>query len=75
MIGQESIDRFVALLGPKGVTTDADDLTPWLSDWRGRYHGAAAAMLSPASNRAIRDLQRRTSFCSCNDTSRTCILK
>ena len=35
--------EFVALLGPKGVTTDADDLAPWLSDWRGRYHGAAAA--------------------------------
>ena len=53
MIGQESIDRFVALLGPKGVTTDADDLTPWLSDWRGRYHGAAAAMLSPASTQQV----------------------
>ena len=49
MIGQDSIDRFVALLGPKGVTTDADDLAPWLSDWRGRYHGTAAAILSPVS--------------------------
>ena len=53
MIGQDSIDRFVALLGPKGVTTDADDLAPWLSDWRGRYHGAAAAMLSPASTQQV----------------------
>lgn len=38
-----------SLLGPKGFTTDADLLSPWLTDWRGKYHGTAAAMLSPAS--------------------------
>ncbi|MGE0180597.1 MAG: FAD-binding oxidoreductase [Sphingomonas sp.] len=37
------------LLGPKGFTSDADDMAPWLADWRGRWHGRAAAMLSPAS--------------------------
>lgn len=35
--------------GPKVVTTDADDIAPWLTDWRGRYHGAAPALLSPGS--------------------------
>ena len=49
MIGQAIIDRFSALLGPKGVITDPDDIAPWVSDWRGRYHGTAAAILSPAS--------------------------
>ncbi|MCI4589229.1 FAD-binding oxidoreductase [Sphingobium sp. BYY-5] len=49
MIGQDIIDRFAALLGPKGVTNEQDDIAPWVSDWRGRYHGAAAAILSPAS--------------------------
>lgn len=53
MIGQDSIDRFVALLGPKGVVTDPDDITPWVSDWRGRYHGAAVAILSPASTQEV----------------------
>lgn len=38
-----------SLLGPKGMTTDASDLAPWLTDWRGRYHGAAQAMVSPAN--------------------------
>lgn len=38
-----------ALLGPRGFTTDAGDMAPWLTDWRGKYHGAAAAMLSPAT--------------------------
>jgi len=37
------------LLGPKGYTADAEDMAPWLTDWRRRYAGAAAAMVSPAS--------------------------
>lgn len=41
--------RLATLLGPKGMTTDASDLAPWLTDWRGRYHGAAQAMVSPAN--------------------------
>lgn len=43
------IDRLTALLGPRGITTDASDIAPWLSDWRGRYHGAALAMVAPAN--------------------------
>jgi FAD/FMN-containing dehydrogenase len=38
-------DRF----GPKTVVTDADAIAPWLTDWRGRFHGSAPAMLAPAS--------------------------
>ncbi|MEC3949168.1 FAD-binding oxidoreductase [Sphingobium sp. HWE2-09] len=53
MIEQEIIDRFVALLGPKGVITDPDDIAPWVHDWRGRYHGAAVAILSPASTAEV----------------------
>ncbi len=47
------IDRFIALLGPKGVVTDPDDIAPWVNDWRGRYHGVAAAILSPASTQEV----------------------
>lgn len=47
------IDRFVALLGPKGVVTDPDDIAPWVSDWRGRYHGAAVAIVAPASTQEV----------------------
>ncbi|WP_077148654.1 FAD-binding oxidoreductase [Sphingopyxis sp. KK2] len=45
--------RLADLLGPKGFTTDADILAPWLSDWRGKYHGRTAAMLSPASTEEV----------------------
>ena len=35
-------------LGPRGFTAAADDLAPWLTDWRGRVTGRTAALLSPA---------------------------
>ena len=45
-------------LGPNGYTADAADMAPWLTDWRGRYHGAAAAMLSPASTDEVSEIVR-----------------
>jgi FAD/FMN-containing dehydrogenase len=39
--------------GPKAVTTEADAIAPWLTDWRGRFHGAAPAMLSPATREEV----------------------
>jgi FAD/FMN-containing dehydrogenase len=36
-------------LGPKGFTAAAADLAPWLTDWRGRVTGQAAALVSPAT--------------------------
>jgi FAD/FMN-containing dehydrogenase len=44
---QELLGRLAQLLGPKGFEQDPHSLAPWLVDWRGRYRGAAAAMLSP----------------------------
>ena len=43
------IDEARALLGPKGVITDRAEVAPWVTDWRGRVHGVAAAILAPAS--------------------------
>ncbi|HEX6661419.1 MAG TPA: FAD-binding oxidoreductase [Sphingomicrobium sp.] len=36
-------------LGPKGVITDPKEIEPWVTDWRGRVHGASPAILAPAS--------------------------
>lgn len=33
----------------KTIETDAEAIRPWLTDWRGRFHGEAPAILSPAS--------------------------
>ncbi|HST36050.1 MAG TPA: FAD-binding oxidoreductase [Allosphingosinicella sp.] len=43
------LDKLAVLLGPKGFTRADETLAPWTVDWRGRYRGAAAAMLSPAT--------------------------
>ncbi len=47
------LDRLAGLLGPKGYTDDAETMAPWLTDWRGKYTGRAAAMLSPASTEEV----------------------
>jgi FAD/FMN-containing dehydrogenase len=43
------LDKLADLLGPKGFTRDPADIAPWATDWRGRYRGEAAALVSPAS--------------------------
>ena len=40
-------------LGPKAVVTDPADIEPWLTDWRGRWHGRAAAILQPQSTEEV----------------------
>ena len=47
-----------ALLGPRGLTTDSDIVTPWLTDWRGRFSGRALALASPASTEEVAALMR-----------------
>lgn len=47
------LDRLETLLGPKGFTRDQTAIVPWLTDWRGRYTGASAALLSPADTAEV----------------------
>lgn len=47
-----------AVLGPRGLTRDAELMAPWLTDWRGRYTGAARALASPASTEELSALVR-----------------
>ncbi len=52
------LTQLAALLGPKGYTDDAETMAPWLSDWRGRVHGTAPAMLSPVSTAEVQAVVR-----------------
>ena len=45
-------------LGPKAVLTDLREIEPWVTDWRGRVHGAAPAMLAPASTEDVAEIVR-----------------
>jgi FAD/FMN-containing dehydrogenase len=47
-----------ALLGSRGLTRDPELMEPWLTDWRGRYTGAARAMASPSCTDELAALVR-----------------
>jgi len=53
MIQPALIARFSELLGPSGVVTDPGDIAPWTTDWRGRFHGAAGAILAPTTTAQV----------------------
>jgi len=44
------------LLGPRGLTRDPELMEPWLTDWRGRFSGAALALASPATREEVSGL-------------------
>lgn len=52
------IDRLVMIVGHDNVLTQADDMEPFLGDWRGRYRGAARCVVRPASTAEVADLVR-----------------
>jgi FAD/FMN-containing dehydrogenase len=47
------IEQVRQKLGPKAVITDPAEIAPWVSDWRGRVHGASRAILAPASTEDV----------------------
>src|SRR5947209_2817504 len=42
--------------GSKAVITDPRDIEPWVTDWRGRVHGATPAILAPASTEEVAEI-------------------
>ncbi len=55
---KQLLETLAVRLGPKGFSAHPKDLAPWLEDWRGRYRGAAAAMLSPADTEEVAAIVR-----------------
>jgi FAD/FMN-containing dehydrogenase len=47
--GDPFLGELRAIVGPGNVLSDAADKTPYLTDWRGRYHGDALAVVRPGS--------------------------
>lgn len=46
------------LLGKRGFTSDPELVTPWLTDWRGRFTGKALGLASPADTAEVAALVR-----------------
>ena len=47
------LDKLAETLGAKGFTRDAQAMASALTDWRGRYRGAAAALAAPATREEV----------------------
>lgn len=47
------VDTARSRFGERIAITDADAIAPWASDWRGRYHGTAPALLEPADTAQV----------------------
>ena len=60
MTGGEAklIDQAGRMLGPNAVITDPKEIEPWVTDWRGRFHGATPAILAPASTEEVAQIVR-----------------
>ena len=56
-MGHAAVEAVIAAaserFGAKGVAVSPQDIAPWLTDWRGRYTGATAAVLSPATTEDV----------------------
>jgi FAD/FMN-containing dehydrogenase len=50
---QQLIAAVRARFGERAVVTDAVDIEPWLTDWRGRWYGKADAILQPESTEEV----------------------
>lgn len=46
-------DAARSLLGERGFTQDPELVTPWLTDWRGRFTGKALGLASPKSTEEV----------------------
>ena len=50
---QSLVDEVRARFGGRTSLTEAADIEPWLTDWRGRWHGKAGAILQPSSTEEV----------------------
>ncbi len=52
-LGATVHDRLMAIVGAANVLSASDDVAPYLTDWRGRYHGATLAVVKPATTNEV----------------------
>ncbi|MCF2515546.1 FAD-binding oxidoreductase [Sphingomonas sp. G124] len=50
---QQLIDSVRARFGERAAVTEPADIEPWLTDWRGRWHGRSDAILQPGSTEEV----------------------
>ena len=56
--GATMLARLAAIAGDANVITAPDDIAPYLTDWRGRYRGAARAVVRPGTADEVAQIVR-----------------
>lgn len=56
--GAALVDSLAAIVGRRHVIAPDEDQEPYLVDWRGRYHGRAAAVVKPADTAEVAEVVR-----------------
>jgi FAD/FMN-containing dehydrogenase len=50
---RETLDALARIVGDEHAIRDSDAMTPYLVEWRDRYHGKAALVLKPATTEEV----------------------
>ncbi|GAA4036066.1 FAD-binding oxidoreductase [Sphingomonas rosea] len=53
MSQQAFLDQLQNQLAPRAIVTDPERIAPWLTDWRGRWHGKASVLLEPSTTAEV----------------------
>ena len=53
MTDSQLVSRLAAIVGEAGLVTDARDIEPHLTDWRGFYHGKAIVVVRPKTTEEV----------------------
>lgn len=58
MMHEALLGRLVVCVGESYVLTSPDDQAPYMTDWRGRYHGSAYAVVRPSDVAQVSSVMR-----------------
>jgi FAD/FMN-containing dehydrogenase len=54
----ETLERMIAAAGPQGWSTDAQEIAPYLVEWRERWRGTTPLLLKPSTVAAVAEIVR-----------------
>lgn len=52
-VADDVIARLKEIVGPRGYTTDPDEIAPWTKSWRDNWQGAVPIIVRPASTEEV----------------------
>ncbi len=53
-----TVSRLIDVVGEKHAITDAQDMAPYMREWRDKWHGVSPLVLRPSSTQQVSDILR-----------------